>query len=86
MSLCHMSTIMSQLCHCWNSHVVEQYTIIRLIHLRNRMTTADDTSRRTPGLANVHISGQPVRRRLSESELGVRWQDKSLNNSIGPRD
>jgi hypothetical protein len=35
MSLCHMSTIMSQLCHCWNSHVIEQYTIIRLIHLRS---------------------------------------------------
>ena len=40
-----------------------------LIHLRNRMITAEDTARRTPGLANVPISGQTVRRRLRESGL-----------------
>jgi len=28
----------------------------RLIHLRNRMITPDNTARRTPGLANVRIS------------------------------
>ena len=40
---------------------------LRLIHLGNRMITAEDTARRTPGLANVRISGQTVRRRLLES-------------------
>jgi hypothetical protein len=40
---------------------------LRLIHLGNRMITAEDTARRTPGLANVRISGQTVRRRLRES-------------------
>ena len=30
---------------------------ICLIHIRNRMITAEDTARRTPGLANVRISG-----------------------------
>ena len=39
---------------------------LRLIHLRNRMITADDTARRTPGLANVRIPRQTVRRRLRE--------------------
>ena len=29
---------------------------VRLIHLRNHMITAEDTARRTPGLANVRIS------------------------------
>ena len=45
---------------------------LRLIHLRNRMVTAEDTVRRTPGLANVRISGQTVRRRLRESGLRAR--------------
>jgi hypothetical protein len=45
---------------------------LRLIHLRNRMITAEDTARRTPGLANVRISGQTVRRRLRESGLRAR--------------
>ena len=40
-----------------------------LIHLQNRMIPAEDTARRTPGLANVQISGQTVRRRLRESGL-----------------
>ena len=35
---------------------------LRLIHLRNRMITAEDTARRIPGLANVRILGQTVRR------------------------
>ena len=43
-----------------------------LIHLRNRMITAEDTARRTPGLANVRISGQTVRRRLRETGLRAR--------------
>ena len=30
---------------------------LRLIHLRNRMITTEDTARRTPGLANVRMSG-----------------------------
>jgi len=42
---------------------------LRLIHLRNRMITAEDTTRRTPGLANVGMSGQTDRRRLPESGL-----------------
>ena len=42
-----------------------------LIHLRNRMITTGDTARRRPGLANVRISGQTVRRRLRASELRV---------------
>ena len=50
---------------------------LRLIHPRNRMITAEDTARRTHGLANVRMSGQTVRRRLRESrlraKLGVRW-------------
>jgi hypothetical protein len=33
---------------------------LRLIHLQNRMITSEDTARRTPGLANVLISGQTV--------------------------
>jgi hypothetical protein len=33
------------------------------------MIPAEDTVRRTPGLANVQISGQTVRRRLRESGL-----------------
>ena len=33
------------------------------------MLTAEDTARRTPGLANVRISGQNVRSRLRESGL-----------------
>jgi len=45
---------------------------LRLIHLRNRMITAEDTARRTPGLANVRISGQTDRRRLPESGLRAR--------------
>jgi len=45
---------------------------LRLIHLRNRMITAEDISRRTHGLANVRISGQTVRRRLRESGLRSR--------------
>jgi transposase len=46
-----------------------QDTHLRLIHLRNRMITAEDTACRTPGLANVQISGQTVRRRLRQSGL-----------------
>ena len=42
---------------------------LRLIHFRNRMITAEDTARRTHGLANVRISGQTVRRRLRQSGL-----------------
>ena len=42
---------------------------LRLIHLRNRMITAVDTARRTPGLAKFRILGQTVRRRLRESGL-----------------
>ena len=47
---------------------------LRPIHIRNRMIMAEDghTARRTPGLANIRISGQTVRRRLRESELRVR--------------
>ena len=33
------------------------------------MITAEDAARRTPGLANVRILGQTVRRRLHKSEL-----------------
>ena len=33
------------------------------------MITAEDTARRTPGLANVRISGQTVHRRLRDSGL-----------------
>jgi hypothetical protein len=36
------------------------------------MITAEDTTRRTPGLANVRILGQTVHRRLRESGLRVR--------------
>jgi hypothetical protein len=35
---------------------------LRLIRIRNRMITAEDTARRTPGLANVRILGQTVRK------------------------
>ena len=35
---------------------------LRLIHLRNRMITTEDTARRTPALANGRISGQTLRR------------------------
>ena len=38
--------------------VTSQYQdrYLRLIHIRDRMITAEDTARRTPGLANVRIS------------------------------
>jgi transposase len=49
-----------------------QVSHLRLFHLRNSMITADDTARRIPGLANVRISGQTVRRRLRESGLRAR--------------
>jgi len=45
---------------------------VRLIHLRNRMITTEDTARRTPGLPNIQILFQTVRRRLRESGLRVR--------------
>ena len=45
---------------------------LRLIHLRNHMITAEDTARRTFGLANVRILGQTVCRRLCESGLRAR--------------
>ena len=45
---------------------------LRLIHLRKPIITAENTVRRTPGLANVRILGQPVRRRLRESGLRAR--------------
>ena len=45
---------------------------LRVIHLRNRIITDEDTARRTPGLANVRISGQTDRRRLPESGLRAR--------------
>jgi hypothetical protein len=46
--------------------------MITLIHLRNRMITPGNIARRTPGLANVRISGQTVRRRLHEFGLRAR--------------
>ena len=45
---------------------------VHLIYLRNRTITAEDTARRAPGLANVRISDQTVRRRLRESGLRAR--------------
>ena len=45
---------------------------LHLSHLRNCMTTAEDTVHRTPGVTNVRISGQAVRRRLHESGLRAR--------------
>ena len=42
------------------------------------MITAEDTVRRTPGLANVHISGQTVRKRLHESGY------KTRRSVVGP--
>ena len=47
---------------------------LRLIQLWNRMITAEDTARRTPGLANVKISGKIVHRGLRESGLRARRQ------------
>ena len=62
---------------------------LRLINPRNRMITAEDTVRtvRTPGLANVRISGQTVRRRLRESGLRARRPvvGPILNSTIGSR-
>jgi len=51
---------------------------LRLFHLWNRMITAEDNARRTPGLANLRISGQPVRRRLHESGL------RAMRPVVGP--
>ena len=45
---------------------------LRLIHLCSRMITAEDTARRTSGLASVQNSGQNVRRRLLKSGLRAR--------------
>ena len=62
---------------------------LRLIDPRNRMITAEDTVRtvRTPGLANVRISGQTFRRRLRESGLRARRPvvGPILNSTIGSR-
>jgi len=44
---------------------------LRLIYLRNRTITAEDIPCRTPGLANVRISGQTVRIRLRKSGFRV---------------
>ena len=60
-----------------------------LIHLRNRMITTGDTACRRPGLANVRISGQTVRRRLCESGLRSRRPVVGpilKQQVIGPRD
>ena len=45
-----------------------------LIHLRNSMLTAEDTARRTSGLANVRISNRLIAEDYVnlDSELGVR--------------
>jgi hypothetical protein len=61
---------------------------VRLIHLRNRMITAEDTARRTPGLTNIRISGEIVRRRLRESGFRARRSvvGQIFKQSIGPRD
>jgi transposase len=45
---------------------------LRLIHLRYRMITTEDTARRTPGLSNIRISGQNVRRTPRQSGLRAR--------------
>ena len=47
--------------------MTSQRSHLLLVHFRNRMVAAEDTARRTPGLANVRISGQTVRRILRES-------------------
>ena len=50
-----------------------QNRYFRIIHPRNRIITAEDITRRiTPGLANVRMSGQTVRRRLRESGFRAR--------------
>ena len=55
---------------CVTSQRQDRY--LRLIHLRNCMVTAEDTARRTHGLANVRISDQTFRRRLREYGLRAR--------------
>jgi transposase len=45
---------------------------LRLIHLRYRMITAEDTARRTYGLSNIRISGQNVRRTPRQSGFRAR--------------
>ena len=52
---------------------------LRLIHLRYRMIMAVDTDRRTPGLSNIRISGQTVRRTPRESGLRVRRPNTRTN-------
>ena len=48
---------------------------LRLNHLRNRMTTTEDTARRTPRLANVSISVRLFTEDYVTLDcvLGVRW-------------
>jgi transposase len=52
-----------------------QEIYLRLIHLRNRMITAEDTTRRTSGLANVRIRIRLFAENYVnlDSEIGVRW-------------
>jgi hypothetical protein len=45
---------------------------LRLIHLRNRIITAEDTAHRPPGLANVWNTGQTICRRLGKYWLRAR--------------
>jgi transposase len=44
-----------------------------LIYLRNRIIAAEDTARRTPGLANVRVRMFAEDYVNMASELGVRW-------------
>jgi len=56
-----------------------RYRHLRLIHLRNRMITA----RRIPGLGNVRILGETVRKRLRES--GIRARPPVVGPILKPR-
>ena len=52
-----------------------QHRHIRLIQLRKSMTTTEDTTRRTSGLANVRIRIRLFAENYVnlDSEIGVRW-------------
>jgi hypothetical protein len=62
-------------CRVWRHNVKTNFFLynLRLIDLRNSMIIAEDTACGTPGLENVRIYGQTVRRRLREARRPVIW-------------
>ena len=72
-----ISRLMIRLRYTVRTHVTSQRQDrhLRIIHLWNSMVTADDTTRRTSGLAKVRISSRQSAEHYVklDFELSVRW-------------